>query len=542
MRQKVFFAIAILSLISLVVGPLALAQAGSGFTVFVPRVSTELTSIGPIVTSDVHHDTSLPLPELGANALNSINGPSINYPAKPVPSFFANSNGNQSDPVQQITPDLPIGVTKGLSFPGIGEADYGFSPNSAPPDTTLAVGDTQVVQWVNSDFAVFDKATGAMIYGPIDGNALWNGFGGGCQINNDGDPMIQWDQIAHRWVFAQFSVTTTPYLYCLAVSTTADATGTYNRYAFSYGTIFPDYAKMGIWPDAYYVSFNMFAGGTTFSGARECAFDRSRMLAGLSATQICFQFPTYIASIVPADLDGTTLPPAGAPNYGLAIATTSVLRNFRFHVNFTTPSLSTDTAIVFSVASFAQACGGGVCVVQPGTSQQLDTLADRLMYRLSYRNYGSYEALVITHSVTSTWGTSGIRWYEIRNPGAAAPVVFQQSTYAPDGKYRWMGSAAQDKLGNIAIGYSVSASNLYPSIRFTGRAVGDPVSTLRAESTIIGGSGSQLATLERWGDYSTMDVDPVDGCTFWYTNEYLKANGTFNWSTWIASFKFPACV
>jgi hypothetical protein len=541
MRKKVLFAFVIVNLISMLISPVAFGQSSGPFTVFLPMVvgsggSNQDNPI-PEVSSDVHHDTSAPLAQLAA-AMPKTSGPSVIFPAKPVPPFPSTST--QADTVQQPAPKTPIGVTMGLSFPGIGQSDHGFSPIYAPPDTTLAVGDTQVVQWVNTDFAVFDKATGALIYGPIDANALWNGFGGGCQTNNDGDPMIQWDQIAHRWVFAQFSVSTLPYLYCLAVSTTSDATGSFYRYSYSY-TNFPDYAKMGVWPDAYYVTFNMFVGGTTFAGARDCAFDRAKMLAGLSATQICFQRSTVAASDLPADLDGTTLPPAGAPNYLLDIATSSSLRLTKFHVNFTTPASSTLTSVTIPIAAFTPACGGGVCITQPGTSNKLDSLGDRLMYRLSYRNYGTYEALVFTHSVTSSWGTSGIRWYEIRSPGGS-PVVFQQSTYAPDRKFRWMGSIAQDKMGNFAVGYSISDSDLYPSIRFTGRLVTDAHNTLRAENTLFGGAGSQLATLNRWGDYSTMDVDPVNGCTFWYTNEYLKADGTFNWSTWISSFKFPNCV
>jgi Putative Ig domain len=220
---------------------------------------------------------------------------------------------------------------------------------------------------------------------------------------------------------------------------------------------------------------------------------------------------------------------------------------WKFHVdwlNSTNTTFAGPTSI--AVASFSAACGGGTCIPQPSTTQKLDSLADRLMYRLAYRRFADgHETLVVNHSVTA--GTStGIRWYELDNPptstmAGGTPVVAQQGTYAPDSSYRWMGSIAMDGAGDIAVGYSVSSSSLNPSIRYTGRVPTDAINTLESETTVKAGSGSQLQTLSRWGDYSAMSVDPVDDCTFWYTNEYLKANGTFNWSTWITSFKFPGC-
>jgi hypothetical protein len=408
----------------------------------------------------------------------------------------------------------------------------------APPDTEGTVGATQYVQWVNTSFAIFDKSTGALIAGPTAGNTLWSGFGGGCQTNNDGDPIVLYDKLAQRWVFSQFSVSTTPYLQCIAVSTTSDATGTYNRYSFQYSN-FDDYPKMSVWPDAYYETFNMFAGGTTFVGADACAYNRSAMLAGTAATQVCFQQGTSVGGLLPSDLDGTTAPPAGSPNYMLYFGTNN-LNLFKFHVDFTTPSNSTFTGpTVINVAAFSPLCGGGTCVPQPSTPQQLDSLADRLMYRLAYRNFGSHESLVVNHSVVAGSG-GGIRWYEIQNP-SGTPVVAQQSTFAPDSNYRWMGSVAMDQAGDLAVGYSVSSSSLSPSVRFAGRVPTDPASTLESEINIVSGSGSQTGSLSRWGDYSAMQVDPVDDCTFWFTEEYMKTTGSFNWNTRIANFKFPNC-
>ena len=218
-------------------------------------------------------------------------------------------------------------------------------------------------------------------------------------------------------------------------------------------------------------------------------------------------------------------------------------------MDFTTPANSTlSSPTNIPVAAFNPACNGGNCIPQPGTRQKLDSLADRLMYRLSYRNFGGYESLVVNHSVSvgkGKSGRSGVRWYELRSPGGT-PAVYQQGTFSPDSTYRWMGSIAQDKLGNIAVGYSASSSSVAPSIRYTGRLVSDALGTLQTETVLKAGAGSQLTGLARWGDYSTMDVDPVDGCTFWYTTEYYtaasQAASTVGWLTYIGAFKFPSCT
>ena len=490
---------------------------------------------GPEVSGAVQRDVSRPLRDLpvspGARRLTE--KPLFRLPG-------GNSPTAAPDPVLQTTAGPLVATTAGLSFAGVGSGDYGFVPNAAPPDTNGAIGATQYVQWVNESFAVFDKTSGALVYGPVAGNTLWSGFGGGCQTNNDGDPIVQYDKLANRWVLTQFSVSTTPYLQCVAVSTSADATGSYNRYAFSYGTIqFPDYPKLGVWPDAYYISFNIFNGGTTFAGSKACAYDRGAMLAGAAATQICFQLSSSFGGVLPSDLDGTTAPPAGSPNFFMNFGTNS-LNLWKFHVDFATPASSTFTGPTnIPVAAFTPACNGGTCIPQPNTRQRLDSLADRLMYRLAYRNFGDHEALVVNHSVT-TASSVGVRWYELRGPNGT-PTVFQQSTYAPDATYRWMGSVAMDRQGNMALGYSASSGTVRPSIRYTGRLAADAPNSMQAENTIKDGAGSQLRNLSRWGDYSAMTVDPVDDCTFWYTNEYLKSSGTFNWSTQIASFKFPGC-
>ena len=428
-------------------------------------------------------------------------------------------------------------------------------PNArvAPPDTTGDVGPNHYVQWVNLRYAIYTLTRDAsnqitafnLVPGfPKNGNTIWQGFGGRCQTDNDGDPIVQYDQLADRWILTQFAVSARPYTQCVAVSTTPDPTGTYFRYAFSYDRSFNDYPKMGVWPDAYYISYNMFRNGTSFTGNTVCALERARMLSGLSARQACVN-TTATHSMEPADLEGTTLPPTNSPNLLMSISTNSVLF-WRFAVNWTagTGTLTGPTTVA-GVAAFSRACGGGACIPQPGTTTPLDSLADRLMYRLSYRKFVDHESLVINHSVTSGNGV-GIRWYELRNAtgqtlGSAAPVLFQQGTFAPTNDFRWMGSAAMDKTGGIAIGYNISSSTIVPSIRYAYRGPADPVGTLGNETSVLVGSGSQTGNLTRWGDYSTISVDPVDGCQMVFTTQFQPANGSFNWSTFIHSFKLSTC-
>ena len=458
---------------------------------------------------------------------------------------LVNLGSQASDPVVQSTAPGAAPVMPGIGIDGVGLGLGNYSPRYAPPDTTGAVGATQYVQWVNVDLAVFDKSTGALVMGPVPGKTLFANLGGPCATSNDGDPIVQYDKAADRWVLSQFAVPggTAGYWQCVAVSKTPDATAGYYLYAFPYAQ-FNDYPKMGVWSDGYYVTFNMFT--STFQGAKVCAYDRAKMLTGAPATQQCFQLSSSYASLLPADLDGTTAPPAGAPNY-LVNRQSNGLGFWKFHVDWNAAANSTLTGpTLIPVAAYSAACGGGACIPQPGTTQKLDSLADRLMFRLAYRNTGGIERMVVNHAVmvngTRKQGTgnSAVRWYEIRDM-SMSPTVFQQSSYSPDTRFRWMGSAAMDKQGNLAIGYSVGSANDKPSLAYATRLAGDAPGTLGAEASIQIGGGSQLSNLSRWGDYTQMSIDPVDDCTFWYTGQYLKADGTFNWSTRIASFKIGTC-
>jgi hypothetical protein len=506
------------------------------------------------VSQAIHHDTTTrPLREMfdtGDRPAVARGGRDFE-PGRPNP--VGNTNPGGIDPLA----DRSVGAPSAFAEPKVATDGTPVDPAArvAPPDTTGDVGPNHYVQWVNLRYAIYtltrnasNEITGfTLVPGfPKNGNVVWQGFGGRCQSDNDGDPIVQYDQLADRWILTQFAVSGSPFTQCVAVSTSPDPTGTYHRYAFSYNRDFNDYPKMGVWPDAYYITYNMFKNGRSFSGNRVCAFERDRMLIGASARQLCSQTNNSNHSLEPSDLEGSGLPPAGTPNLLLSI-TSSTLNFWRFAVNWTagTGVLTGPTAIA-GVAAFSRACGGGVCIPQPGTNQQLDSLADRLMYRLSYRNLGSREALVINHSV-ATGGVSGIRWYELENAtgqtmASATPVIRQQGTFSPSSDFRWMGSAAIDQTGGIAVGYNISNSNsIKPSIRYAYRGPADPLGTLGNETSILVGLGSQTTNLSRWGDYSTLSVDPVDGCTMVFTSEYLPSNGTFNWTTYIYTFKLSTC-
>ena len=471
-------------------------------------------------------------------------------------------------PYAQTATYQPLGAVMGVNFEALGVGTPGYNPTGAPPDTTMAVSPTHIVQWVNTQIGIYDKSGTSLLPAPgfINGNQLWQGFPTTslCRQVNRGDPLVQYDKHAQRWIFSQFAFnnTFTQNAQCFAVSTTSNPMGSYVLYQYNFGALLPDYGKLGVWPNAYFVTYNMFdVNANTFNGGQPCAYDRAAMLAGLPATQICFN-STASFSFLPADLDGFNLPPAAAPNYHISWDWYNTLPPYTIQLTKFTPNFAVPASSTFndgfggapfsfvgfpldsnSLAACNDAAGNSFqCVSQLGTAQTLDTLGDRQMYRLAYRNFGSYDALLITQAIDDSAGLNAhLRWIEIRNPGANAPQVFQNSTFRPSTQARWMSSGAMDKLGNIAIGYSVSSSTMNPAIRITGRRKTDPKNLMRAEVVIKQGTGSQTNGLERWGDYSTMQVDPADDCTFWYTQQYIAANGAFNWNTRVAAFKFPNC-
>jgi subtilisin-like proprotein convertase family protein len=497
-----------------------------------------------VVINPDGQDVSMPLRELAklpVLATLNLRAHEAERP-RPIPHMRAQALVQEHDPVVQEAIGTAAIPTTSVTFEGMGVGLAGFSVQSAPPDTDGDIGPNHYVQIVNSGVTIFSR-TGTKLLGPVNTNTLWSGFAGACATTNDGDGVVRYDRIADRWVIAQFSVGggAGPFFQCVAVSTTPDPTGSFNRYQFSYSA-FNDYPKMALWPDGYYTTFNMFSATTdAFLGSKACAFDRARMLIGQAATMQCFDTTADFGGLLASDLDGVTLPPAGSPNFMVALDTTA-LDFWRMHVDFTTPANSTfigPTSI--PVATFNPLCNGATCVVQPGTAQRLDSLADRLMNRLVYRQFSDHEALLVSHAVTSGSG-GGIRWYELRSP-ATTPTIFQQGTYAPDTAFRWMSSMAFDGSGNIALGFSTSSSTINPSVRYTGRLVGDAAGTMgQGEATLVAGTGSQTGSnLARWGDYSSMNIDPTDDCTFWYTQEYMGASGAFNWHTRVGAFKFASC-
>lgn len=493
------------------------------------------------VVASYHNDTSKPLREMKPHPL-VFKGQHENENPK-----IPNKHKDTADPVVQdafseltsfMTLNMPAPL---LNFNGIGFP--GVACNCAPPDTNGEAGATQYVQIVNEGFQVFNKSTGASVLGPVGITTIWNGFNGPCESAGDGDPVVLYDQLANRWVVSQFAGASVPTDECIAVSTTSDATGSWNRYGFHLGSNFFDYPHLGVWPDAYYMSMNVFnSSGTAFLGPQPFAFDRAKMLAGQPATFITTGITggSLEEIYLPADLDGSNLPPAGAPASFVEFPGGGSFRVFHFHVDFATPLNSTFTLFASPAsAGFTTRSSG---IPQAGTPSVLDPIGDRLMFRLATRFFTDGHESVVGNFTVSSNNVAAPRWFELRNTTSGPVTVFQQGTYQPDTTHRWMGSAAMDQQGNIAVGYSASSSAINPQIRYAGRLVGDPINTLpQAEVVMFAGTGSQMQTSSRWGDYSDMTIDPVDDCTFWYTTEYYATTTSFAWRTRIGSFKFPGC-
>jgi hypothetical protein len=502
---------------------------------------------GPNVSYGLHGVTP-PLRDIPPNPLLN-EGPKLIPLRHPLPAQAFNPQPDVGLQTSEVPAASAIGVTSGANFEGT-DLDASIC-DCAPPDTNMAVGSTQIVQWVNSQYTIYSKSTNppSVVQANIAGNTLWAAGlpGSQCALNNSGDPVAQYDSINGRWVLMQ-PVFSAPYAICIAVSTSSDATGSYNVYEFDESSLsgnsknFPDYPKLGIWRDAYYTTDNIFANGSTFTGAQACAYNGAAMRSGSAAAAVCFQTSSSFGSLLPADVDGGTSfqPASGEPEFFLNFGSNS-LNLWKFSVNFSGGSTFTGPTNI-PVNAFSEACNGGSCIPQANTSEKLDSLGDRLMYRLAYRNFGTHESLVVNHSIFVSGNrhsqVDGVRWYEIQNP-TATPTVAQDGTYSPsDGNSRWMGSIAMDHYGDIALGYSVSSGSIHPEIRYTGRLASDPASTMTlSEQDAFNGSGSQTSNLNRWGDYSAMRIDPADDCTFWYTQEYIPTNGTFNWHTRIVSFK-----
>ncbi len=460
----------------------------------------------------------------------------------------------QSDPALQTAAPSAVAPATILNFEGVDNID-----SVLPPDTNGDIGPNHYVQWVNKSLAVYSRS-GSLLYGPAAGNTVWAGFGGPCEAQNDGDPIVLYDHLADRWLLSQFALPNNffglllaPFFQCIAVSQTPDPTGPYYRYQYEFQKL-NDYPKFGVWPDGYYMAINQFSAvNLQFAGQGVAAFERAAMLAGQSARMIYFDLASVdpnLGGMLPSDLDGPP-PPAGSPNYFAQMDddaqgySPDQVQLWRFRADWNVPSQSTFSGrVALPVAAFdSNLCDyARACIPQPGTTQRIDALSDRLMYRLQYRNLGTHESLVVNHTVDVDGNDhAGVRWYEIRHPGGT-PVVYQQGTFAPDQFHRWMASAAMDAAGNLAIAYNTAGATLAPSIRYAARLASDAPGVLGlGENDLIAGTGSQTHTAGRWGDYSMLSVDPTDGCTFWATAEYIAVTAQAQWQTRIGAFRLPGC-
>ncbi len=516
----------------------------------------------PIISSPVRAAVSKPLRE--TPVIHPSKAPGHDHP-EPMQVAPAEEVGSTDGALQSTEgPVFSAPAPTGVSFDAVGVGLAGFAPSSNPPDVNGRVGATQYVQWNNSSFAIFDKTTGALQYGPAAGNTLFQALGGICASHNDGDPVVSYDILAGRWVLSQFVVggPTTSYSHqCFAISQTGDATGAYYLYDFVTDPVnFVDYPHTGVWPDGYYMAAHVFnAAGTSYLAGRMYVFEREKMILGQPARMASANLAggTTAYGFLPADLDSVTPPPVGEASFVMGPgATTGTMLTARAKVTWDpTPALVlTQSTITNATYNNPPCVGGGsrMCVPQPSpavTTDYLDNISNHFMYRLAYRNNGTQaapqESLVTNIPVRgATTARGGIRWYEFRNAGNSLtqPTIFQQSTFDPDTSYRWLGSIAMDKDQNIALGYSKSSTLIKPSIFMTGRLSTDPINTMGAEVSMTDGLGVQQGGGNRWGDYSAMTLDPVDQCSFYFTSEYLKTNGAFNWSTRVASYRFPSCT
>ncbi|HEV2445814.1 MAG TPA: hypothetical protein VGS58_07830, partial [Candidatus Sulfopaludibacter sp.] len=453
----------------------------------------------------------------------------------------------------------------GREFPGAANATDGGGGRGGAGrggiDISLAVGPDHVFEILNGNMAVFTKkgrkygTTGKLLYGPAPNDTVFAGFGVRCGVTNNSDTVVRYDQLADRWLIVLPVFTRPPdnpqgpYAMCYAVSATPDPLGPYYRYEFQ-RPLFPDYPRPAVWPDGYYnptsTSDNMLPEVVTQK--HECVADRNKMLQGLPATEQCVVIDGGVF-MLNADVDGKRLPPAGAPNIMMSTGGTQLLKIFeddgiyfyKVHVDWSDPAKTAVSAPrKIAVAPYHYLCDGQLsnCVSQPGTQRRLDAQGDKLIQRLVYRNFGGHESILAEHSVATAAHGGGVRWYEFRLNQQRDPVLYQQSTYAPGGFYRWLGSMAMDRKGDIGIGYSFGGDPNYPGQRFAARMAKDPKGRLTFhESVLVEGQASQTGSL-RWEDYTNIVVDPSDDCTFWFVGNYLKGGATSS-TTRIGSFAVP---
>lgn len=540
---------------------LLLALAGLGIAQVPPGpapVSAQRGSLAaPRVGTALQHDISPPLRALGARAEAPLAADGTSAREAPVarrgpPALAPGARRPAHEVVrrQASLPMLPL-FEPGVSFDGISATSF------VPPDPNGDVGPDHYVQAVNRSFAVYRK-TGAALLGPLPFDALWTGFAP-CQRQAGGDPIVLYDALADRWLLTEVVFPNgsdrPPSVYCLAVSTGPDPTQTYYRYAFVFQTTkIGDYPKWAVWPDGYYLAANQFDASGGPAGQLTAVVDRLAVVRGEPApTTVAFDVPLDnppFGGLLPADLDGARPPPASSPAYFARVRVSytrqpdNALEVYELRANWANPAGSafSGPTVVATAPYDADLCNYATnfnCIPQAGTSQRVDGIGDRLMHRLVYRNFGTHETLLANHTVDvgDFEDHAGVRWYELRRAGGPW-TLFQQGTYAPDAHHRWMASIAMDGSGNLALGFSLSSETEFPSIRYAGRLRTDPPGVLRGEAVLQPGGGAQLAS-NRWGDYTMLAIDPVDDCTFWYTNQYYASSSGASWRTRIGSFRLP---
>jgi len=478
---------------------------------------------------------------------------------KGVPQYGPQSN----DTAVQSSPPVFEIPSPSVSFDTLGNQG-----TSTPPDPVGDIGPNHYVTMSNLHFVVQNR-TGTVLFGPVPNNTLWSGFGGECQTQNAGDPIILYDQFADRWLLTQFTGNAEPgtgnFYNCIAVSQTPDPMGPWFRWQVSNGTLFPDYPKYGVGEEAYFISTRDFGGG--YEGVGAYALNRAQLIAGNPSPTIISFFmdrsPPYLVGdgLLPMDIDGSNFPPLDSPHYyfgtmddgGPYGAPQDAVLVYAFDVDFGMPANSTfELVSILPMSPYdtifpCTGAQGRNCIPQPGTAVGLDHQGyrQRPLHRAAYRNFGTHEAIVTNQSVEADTGISGVRWWEVRVVDNSGPILYQEGTFAPgieDGVHRWFGSAAMDSAGDIALGYSAGNSAVFPSIRYSGRLAPDPLGTMpQGEGEIVSGAGSQLSTFSRWGDYNSMNVDSTDDCTFWYLNEYYTATSTTAWTLRVGAFAFDEC-
>ena len=438
-----------------------------------------------------------------------------------------------------------------------------------PPDTVGEIGPNHFVQVVNSAFRIYSRSGTPLI--PLTSlGTLFSTIPGVCAGSQNGRPAVLYDQFADRWILSEFCLPGggANAHQLIAVSRTPDPAGAYYLYDF----VMPnnkinEFPKLGVWSDAYLMTDIQFnQAGTAFLGVGIFAFDRFKMLAGdPTASFIFFDTcpPCELFGMLPADIDGFAPPPAGAPAPFVQfdadeLGETDSLRIFDLHADFAVPANSTFTERAGSPLSVAPfdprevPSGSRNVIPQPLPGPKVDPVSNRLMFRLAYRNFGTHESLVMNHTVNVAANPTfraGVRYYEIRRTTPPGPwLVHEQGTMAGglgDTEHRWMGSTALNGAGSQAVGYSVSSLTVFPSIRYAGRLSSDPPGSLaQGEALLVAGTSSQTFSGGLWGNSSNLTVDPVDDCTFWYTQQYVTGASvpdSTRWHTRVGAFQYGPC-